>query len=86
MNNKKNKEVIIQILKKTIVYLKSNSPEVAQKIDQDISNPKLNFEKLNKKYQLYFAPTGLFQDLSIEYNWSKEYEILATLMDTIAKD
>ncbi len=57
--------------------------EITKELDSDLQGLENgDLEKL-KRFDLYFAPTGLFQEMSMENGWAEEYLVLSQKFDAL---
>jgi len=60
-----------------------NPVELRKEIDRCIYHLQQNHEEILEEIKLHFAPTGMFQEHSIENGWTESYNALALRFDKL---
>lgn len=63
----------------------SNPAQVRTEIENDLPEIEKGNTTILAKYNLWFAPTGPLQEISLSNNWGKEYLMLAEQFDKLYK-
>ena len=69
-----------------VAWTSYDSPSILlSQIERYINELKKGNVQLLEELKLLFAPTGVFQELSISNNWRKEYVLLSSRFDELYK-
>ena len=60
--------------------------QVHDEIDHYISELEMGNSASIEDISVHFAPTAMFQELSLQNNWSKEYLLISSQFDKIVKE